>query len=66
MTIAGVLDPRDHPGGITVKEITQWYTHVLEEGIRRNPEQYWWLHRRWKEYEKKPKNRTAEGKAITP
>lgn len=53
MTIAGVLDPRDHPEGITVKEITQWYTHVLEEGIRQHPDQYWWIHRRWKEFDKR-------------
>lgn len=52
MTLAGILDPRDHPHGITVPEITQWFTHVLEDGIRCHPEQYWWLHRRWKEYEK--------------
>ena len=61
MTIAGVLDPRDYPEGITVKEITQWYTHVLEDGIRKQPEQYWWVHRRWKQYEK-PKRR----KKATP
>ena len=54
MTIAGVLDPRNLPDGIgNVKEITQWYTHVLENGIRKNPEQYWWVHNRWKDYGKK-------------
>ena len=59
MTIAGVLDPREQSEDMTVPEITQWFTHVLEEGIRRRPDQYWWVHRRWKEYEKrKPKNRT--------
>jgi KDO2-lipid IV(A) lauroyltransferase len=29
-------------------ELTQWFTTVLEEMICRHPEQYWWLHRRWK------------------
>jgi KDO2-lipid IV(A) lauroyltransferase len=33
----------------TVKELTQWYTTRLEELIRRCPNQYWWLHRRWKD-----------------
>jgi KDO2-lipid IV(A) lauroyltransferase len=31
-----------------VRELTQWYNLRLEEIIRRTPEQYWWLHRRWK------------------
>jgi KDO2-lipid IV(A) lauroyltransferase len=30
------------------KAITQRYTHALERLVRRNPEQYFWLHRRWK------------------
>ncbi len=28
--------------------ITQEYTHALERAIRRHPEQYLWIHRRWK------------------
>jgi len=31
-----------------VKEITQTYTKILEESIIKNPEQYFWFHRRWK------------------
>ena len=60
MTVADVLDPRDYPEGITVKEITQWYTHVLEEGIRQHPEQYWWIHRRWKDSEKRKPQKQPE------
>lgn len=53
MHITGVLDPCELPSGIgNVKDITQWYTRKLEDGIRHHPEQYWWLHRRWKEYAK--------------
>ncbi|MDR1269519.1 MAG: lysophospholipid acyltransferase family protein [Planctomycetaceae bacterium] len=49
MNIAGILDPLYLPPDIqNVKEITQWFTLKLEEGIRCHPEQYWWLHRRWK------------------
>ena len=33
----------------TVRELTQWYTTRLEELIRHTPDQYWWLHRRWKD-----------------
>jgi KDO2-lipid IV(A) lauroyltransferase len=32
-----------------VKELTQWFTRCLELSIRRAPEQYWWVHRRWKD-----------------
>jgi len=54
MHITGVLDPRDLPADIrNVKDVTQWYTKKLEEGIRIHPEQYWWLHRRWKDAKKK-------------
>ena len=28
--------------------LTQEYTLALEQAIRRAPEQYWWVHRRWK------------------
>jgi len=44
-------DPRDGTAPCTgVRELTAWYTQRLEDLVRRNPEQYWWLHRRWKEY----------------
>ncbi|MBN2578885.1 MAG: lysophospholipid acyltransferase family protein [Pirellulales bacterium] len=32
-----------------VREITQWFSSRLEDQIRTAPEQYWWLHRRWKD-----------------
>ncbi|MGL4942756.1 MAG: lysophospholipid acyltransferase family protein [Thermoguttaceae bacterium] len=44
-----LLDPRSLPKGVTnPREITEWYTRKLEEQIRRHPDQYWWLHKRWK------------------
>ena len=49
MHITGVLDPLSLPPDIqNIKDATQWYTKKLEEGIREHPEQYWWIHRRWK------------------
>ena len=33
--------------------ITQEYTKAIEDFIREVPEQYWWIHRRWKN---RPKN----------
>jgi KDO2-lipid IV(A) lauroyltransferase len=47
--LEGVADPQ-HPGPelANVKALTQWYNTVLEGAVRRAPEQYWWVHRRWK------------------
>jgi Kdo2-lipid IVA lauroyltransferase/acyltransferase len=44
-----ICDPRDGDfqfGSIPL--LAQWYTSHLESLVRRSPEQYWWLHRRWK------------------
>jgi len=44
------IDPHDDEADIgSIRDLTQWYTSRLEEVIRRSPEQYWWLHRRWKD-----------------
>ena len=44
-----VIDPRDYADDPNaVRSITQRYTAALERLIRRHPEQYFWLHRRWK------------------
>ncbi len=49
MHVTDILDPLALPPEIrNVKDATQWYTKKLEEGIREHPEQYWWIHRRWK------------------
>ncbi len=43
-----MIDPRDFQTPDAVREISQRYTHALERAILRAPEQYFWLHRRWK------------------
>uniref|UniRef100_A0A7C4QMM0 Lipid A biosynthesis acyltransferase n=1 Tax=Schlesneria paludicola TaxID=360056 RepID=A0A7C4QMM0_9PLAN len=43
-----VIDPRTITAADPVREITQRYTSALERVVRRYPEQYFWLHRRWK------------------
>jgi KDO2-lipid IV(A) lauroyltransferase len=50
-----ITDPHaaDNESVGTIRELTQWYTTRLEELIRQTPDQYWWLHRRWKDTRKK-------------
>jgi Kdo2-lipid IVA lauroyltransferase/acyltransferase len=43
-----VIDPREFDGPDALNQITQRYTTSLEELIRLAPEQYFWVHRRWK------------------
>lgn len=44
-----VIDPREYAARPdAVRAITQRYHAALERLIRRHPEQYFWLHRRWK------------------
>ena len=43
-----LIDPRQLTSNDPVREITQLYTAALERAIRRAPEQYFWVHRRWK------------------
>lgn len=46
--VLGVYDPLKD-GSRDVEELSQWYSKLLEDAIRSAPEQYWWLHRRWKQ-----------------
>jgi KDO2-lipid IV(A) lauroyltransferase len=50
LATTAVADPADAGSEVSgIKDLTQWYTTQLEEIIARNPEQYWWVHRRWKD-----------------
>lgn len=61
------FDPLDPPEGIeSVFEITQWFTSVLEKNVRRQPEQYWWLHRRWKTFGRAVSLESIRRKIRTP
>ncbi len=58
--VADVIDPRDYrdtPNAIF--QITQRYTAALEGLIRRWPEQYFWVHRRWKHQPRTASRRAA-------
>ncbi|MBQ9872904.1 MAG: lysophospholipid acyltransferase family protein [Thermoguttaceae bacterium] len=51
MRMVDYLDPRSAPSELTtIQQITQWHVSRLEEQIRLAPNQYWWLHNRWKTY----------------
>ena len=59
------IDPRDYAHrGDAVKAITQRYHTALERAIRRHPEQYFWLHRRWKSQPAAKKARSCVAKAA--
>ena len=63
--VADVIDPReyaDNPNA--VKAITARYTSALEKLIREYPEQYFWLHRRWKHQPKAKGKKAEEQKAA--
>ena len=48
LTTEDIIDPQDFQSANAVEQITQRYTAALEALIRRAPEQYFWVHRRWK------------------
>jgi KDO2-lipid IV(A) lauroyltransferase len=60
IVVAAVADPRDAEDGVgSIHGVTQWYTSQLEQAIRQAPDQYWWVHRRWKQ---RPTRRRRVGK----
>ena len=48
-----VLPPIEPPGGLprdeAIKEMTIKFNHILESFIKTHPEQWLWLHRRWRD-----------------
>jgi len=48
LTTEDIIDSRDFTTADAVVRITQKFTTALESLIRRAPEQYFWVHRRWK------------------
>ncbi|QDT17824.1 lysophospholipid acyltransferase family protein [Alienimonas californiensis] len=58
-----VFDPRDFTEGSAVKDLTAAYTAGIERLVRRSPEQYFWVHRRWKS-KPRPRGRKARERAA--
>lgn len=60
VTLADSIEPADYAGRPdAVKAITQRYTTALERLVRLAPEQYFWLHRRWKHQPQPRKGKKA-------
>ncbi len=59
-----VVDPRTCVTSDPVREVTEKYTLALESAIRRAPEQYFWVHRRWKTAPEARAKRRARLKAA--
>ena len=56
-----IIDPLEANSDDPIREITQRYTAALERLVRRSPEQYFWVHRRWKSV---PRQRRRRQKAA--
>ena len=55
--LAGIAEPRNLPPETNgVRSLTQWYNRKLEQLVRHDPDQYWWLHRRWKDRPQRLRN----------
>ena len=60
ITLSEYIDPADYQSERDpVKALTQRYTTALERVIRLAPEQYFWLHRRWKHQPQPRKSKKA-------
>jgi KDO2-lipid IV(A) lauroyltransferase len=57
-----IIDPREVESADPIREITQRYTTALERLVRRAPEQYFWVHKRWKSAPGEKKLRRQERK----
>ena len=57
-----IIDSREFDGEDGISRLTQEFTTALENLVRRAPEQYFWVHRRWKSEPRR--RRPAVGKAA--
>jgi len=55
---AEVYDPAVDDSMTTIPAMTKWYNEHIETAVRQSPDQYWWLHKRWKDPREKKKKLT--------
>ena len=59
----GIADPQISSEDLAgVKPLTQWYNRPWKKSSA--PEQYWWVHRRWKGEPPKKANRSGQTAAA--
>ncbi len=46
------IEPRDHEGDSQILDLTQAESDVMSEHILSKPDQWFWQHKRFKEYHK--------------
>jgi KDO2-lipid IV(A) lauroyltransferase len=65
--VEDLIDPRDYAGrrSNAVRAITVRFTQAIERMVRKYPEQYFWLHRRWKHQPPERKPTAAETPPMT-
>ncbi len=53
MVAKDIFDPAADDSLGTIPEMTAWYNRLIEAAVRESEDQYWWLHRRWKDPRRK-------------
>jgi Kdo2-lipid IVA lauroyltransferase/acyltransferase len=67
MGLDALLDQAaDPPEFGSVEGLTQWYNDALAARIRELPDQYWWLHDRWKDTSSAKRRTSASGQLGAP
>ena len=66
LTTQEIIDPADYQDAQGVERLTQRFTTALEDLIRKAPEQYFWVHRRWKSVPGERKRRRPAKPASEP
>lgn len=64
--LAGGEDDRSRVACESVESLTYWYNRQLERAIDIAPEQYWWLHRRWRTPPPRVAKRLAAARESRP
>jgi Kdo2-lipid IVA lauroyltransferase/acyltransferase len=65
--VEDLIFPEDYQGRPdAVRQITKRFSDAMERLIRTAPEQYFWLHRRWKSQPPKPAGRRGAGAGERP